>query len=196
MDTAPEVSTSTQPETPLGSYARAIRAHSGLVMVAILAALAASIAYVAVREPEYQASARLLIDPASSDDEVLLGLPVVRDAGDPTRTAQTAADLLHSPRAAEETARRAGAGWTTQSVLDAVTVEPAGQSNILAVTAVADSPAGAADLANDFADATLADRDAQLNAAVREEIRYSEPSAGAAAPRPAARDRVARLEVM
>jgi Mrp family chromosome partitioning ATPase/capsular polysaccharide biosynthesis protein len=178
VDARDHLASSTVQEGPFGSYARAVRAHRALVALAMLAALAGSVAWLAVRDPEYRATARLLIDPASSDDEVLLGLPLVRDAGDPTRTAQTAAALLESPRAAAEVARGMGNGATAQSVLDAVTIEPAGQSNILAVTAAADSAHGAARLANSFADAALADRDAQLVAAV--DAALAQPAARAA----------------
>jgi succinoglycan biosynthesis transport protein ExoP len=158
------------PEGPLASYTRAVRAHPALVVATILAALAGCFLWLGARTPEYRATARVLIDPVSSDDEALLGLPLIRDAGDPTRTAQTAADLLRSPNAAEVTARRVGGDWTTESVLEAVTVEPAGQSNILAVTGVAASADESARIANAFTTAALAERDERLFAALDREL--------------------------
>jgi Mrp family chromosome partitioning ATPase/capsular polysaccharide biosynthesis protein len=153
-------------DTPLRAYARAIRAHRGLVALVVLATLAGSLIWLAVRTPEYEASARFLINPVSQDDEAVLGLPLLRDAGDPTRTAQTAAALMQSPEAAATTARRLGDPWSAEKVLDAVDVEPAGQSNILALTATADTPGGAAALANTFAEASIEARDARLRTAV------------------------------
>lgn len=183
----PHLEASGQPAGSPASYVQAVRRHPMLVAIAIAAALVGAAAWLALREPEYRATARVLIEPASSDDETLLGVPLVRDAGDPTRTAQTAAALLRSPDAAGATARRLGGGATTRSVLDAVAIEPAGQSNILAVTAEADSAAAAARLANTFAAATLADRDAKLLAAIERELQAAPPAATA---------RVERLEAL
>jgi Mrp family chromosome partitioning ATPase len=153
-----------------------MRAHPAVVVAAIVAALAGCLMWLAIRATEYRATAHVLIDPVSSDDEALLGLPVLRDAGDPTRTAQTAADLLRSPGAAAAAAGRVRDGWTTESVLRAVTVEPAGQSNILAVTAAAPSADGSARLANAFTEAALAERDQQLAAALNRELAAPAPN--------------------
>ena len=187
---APYLEARRQQAGSLASYARAVRRHPIVVALAIAAALVGALAWLAIREPEYRATARILIDPASSDDETLLGLPLVRDAGDPTRTAQTAAALLRSPDAAAATARRLGGGSTTRSVLDAVAIEPAGESNLLAVTAAAGLPADAARLANAFAAATLADRDAKLLAAIERELEAVPAAAPGTEPPP----RVLRLE--
>ncbi len=179
-------------EGPLDAYSRAVRARPALVLAAVLAAFLGSLAWIAVRSPEYHATARLLIEPVSSDDEALLGLPLVRDAGDPTRTAQTAAALLHNPRAAEDAAQRLGGAATATSVLGAVTVEPAGQSNILAVTALAADAEEAVRIADAFATATVKDRDALLRLAL-------EGGAGAgpqAIAADAAAERASRLAVL
>jgi succinoglycan biosynthesis transport protein ExoP len=180
------------PEGSLASYTRAVAAHPALVALAIVAALFSSLVWLATRTPEYRATARVLIDPVSSDDEGLLGLPLLRDAGDPTRTAQTAAELLRSPRAAEAAARRVRDGWTTASVLEAVTVEPAGQSNILVVTAAASTPDGSARVANAFTDAMLAERAEQLTVALDREL--AEPAPDPAAGGEEAAGLRARLE--
>jgi Mrp family chromosome partitioning ATPase len=146
----------------LDAYLRAIRAHRLLVVAVLLATLLACIAWLAQRSPQYKATAELLINPLAQSDDTFLGLPVIKDSGDPTRTMQTAAALLESPAAARATARRLGGGWTERRVLDHVNVEPEGESNILAVTAKARSGRKAADTANAFAAAALRQRDAAL----------------------------------
>jgi Mrp family chromosome partitioning ATPase len=151
-----------QPRGALDSYLRAIRAHRLLVVVVVLATVIASIVWLSQRTPEYNASARVLINPLPQTDE-FLGLPVIRDSGDPTRTMQTAASLLESPEAARATADQLGGDWTAEKVLDAVDLQPEGESNILAVTARADGKGAAVDLANAFADATLEERNAALS---------------------------------
>src|SRR4029450_9475717 len=84
-----------------------------------------------------------------------LGLPVIRDSGDPTRTSQTAATLLESPEAARAPATPLGAGWSEQKVPGAADLQPEGESNILAVTARADSSETAVNLANTFTAETV-----------------------------------------
>ena len=162
----------------------------------MVATLLGSLLWLALRTPDYQAGARLLLNPVSQDDEALVGLPLLRDAGDPTRTAQTAAALTESPGAAAEAAKRLKGEWTSDAVLDAVSVEPAGQSNILALTATADRPALAAKVANTYVAASLEARNVQLQTALQAEIARlaaEQKAAGAAAP-PELNDRLARLK--
>jgi Mrp family chromosome partitioning ATPase len=154
------------------------------VAVVVLATLFASIVWLSQRTPEYRATARLLVNPLPQTDE-LLGLPVIRDSGDPTRTMQTAATLLESPRAARASASRLGAGWTPQQVLGDIDLEPEGESNILAVTARTDNGKTAVDLANTFARATLDQRDAALRrdvAPLIEQLKKTRASLGTGDP--------------
>src|SRR3954452_24204242 len=151
---------SERPEGALGPYLRAIRAHRLTVALIVLAALAGALLYVALRAPTYEASADILVTPLPQDDQTFIGVQVVRDSpSDPTRTVQTAANLLDSPNAAALAARRLGHGWTFASVDSATDVQPKGQSNILTVSAESHkSGADAARIANTFATAALTAR--------------------------------------
>jgi Mrp family chromosome partitioning ATPase/capsular polysaccharide biosynthesis protein len=142
----------------LRSYLRAVRAHRLLVAAVVVATLLGGMAWMEVRAPRYTATAQLLMNPVSADDPTLTGLPVIRDANDPTRTAQTAAILVRSPGAARLAAERLG-DWTPEQVFDAVDVQPEGQTNILDVSARASSAGAAAAVANAFATAALDERD-------------------------------------
>ncbi|HEV3229147.1 MAG TPA: P-loop NTPase [Solirubrobacteraceae bacterium] len=126
-----------------------------LVVAITLLTVAAAGAWLASRSSTYQATAEILITPLPQDYPPLQGLPLVHDANDETRTAQTAATLVDSPAAAELTAARIDHGYTRAGVQQAITVDPQGQSNILAITASASSPSRAANLANTFAHASL-----------------------------------------
>ena len=149
-------------EGALGPYLRALRAHRLLAVLIVLAALAGSIAYLALRAPEYEAESQLLVTPVAAEDETFLGLEVLRTSDDPTRTVQTAATLVDSPQAARRAAQRLGGDWTPAAVMAAVEVEPKGESNILSVTARTDDSREAARLANEFARSALAVRDQAL----------------------------------
>jgi capsular exopolysaccharide synthesis family protein len=152
-----------RPEGALGPYLRAIRAHRVLVPAIVLLAVLGAIAFLALRSPSYEASADILVNPVAQTDTTFTGVPVLRDTpGDPTRTGQTAANVLDSSLAARMTAEELGDGWTLESVQTAVDVQPKGQSDILSVTAKTGDADEAAKVANTFAKAALDARAATL----------------------------------
>lgn len=154
----------------LGPYLRAIRAHRLLVAATTLIALVAAIAWTSVRSTTYEASATLLVTPLPQEDETFLGLEMIRDSGDPTRTVQTAATLVESNPAAARVAAKLGRDWDAERVLGAVSVNPVGESNVLAITASADSAGEATRIADLFARAALRSRAAILSDQASREI--------------------------
>lgn len=115
----------------------------------------AAATWLSLRDPMYEATAQVLLTPVSSDDQAYLGLQVLRESNDPPRTAQTAAALVDSARAAELAASRMGPGWSRERVRQRVEVEPQGQSNIVAATARNTDPEVAARLANRYVEGAL-----------------------------------------
>lgn len=152
-------------------YLRAVRAHKLLILAVTLVSVTVAVAWLELRTPSYEADAQILVSPLPEGDDVFIGLQMLRDSGDPTRTVQTAAALIGSPRTARIAARRLGGDWTVEKVLSAVEVEPRGQSNILTVVGRAQTAAGAARLANIFAQAALDQRNQELGAQVKDELR-------------------------
>jgi len=132
------------------------------VLVIVVAALGGAIAWLSHRAHHYQATADVLFIPIPSDNQGASGLPVLRDSSDPTRLSQTAASLLDTPQASVIAAKNMGRGWTPSRIREAVSVEPQGQSDIIAVTAKSSSAAVAQRLANTFVTASLAARRALL----------------------------------
>ena len=157
-------------EGALGPSLSAVGSHRLLVSAVTLFTVLAALVWLQLRSSEYVASAQLLVTPLPQDDETLLGLQVVRDSGDPTRTVQTAATLIESREAAQATARSLGDGWGADEVLNAIEVKPEGESNILAVTATADSASEASQVANGFVRATLDERNRALSAQISAEL--------------------------
>jgi Mrp family chromosome partitioning ATPase len=154
-------------EGALGPYLRAIRAHKLLVLFTIAAVTALGAAYALTRTRDYTATAHLLVTPISQDDQNFIGLPVIRDSGDPTRTVQTAASVIDSQEAAALTAKRLRGDWTARKVRKQTSVLPQGQSNVVDVTGTTTSAPAAARLANAFAKATTDLRSAALRAQAR-----------------------------
>jgi Mrp family chromosome partitioning ATPase/capsular polysaccharide biosynthesis protein len=184
-------------EGALPAYLAAIRAHPLIVVLVTLTTVAASVAFLLLRSPSYEATADILVNPLSPEDQVFLGLPLLRDTGDPARTAQTAASLIESRAAAELTAQQLGAGWDADRVLDAVKVAPRGESNVLGVTATANERVEAARVATTFSRAALETREADIVGAAQELISQLEGQQRALPAGSAAREAIdARLEAL
>lgn len=144
----------------LAPYLRAARSHPWLVAAVTVVAVATSVLWVATRSHAYEGSSQVLVSTVSPGG-AYAGLPVLTDSVDPTRTLQTAASVLDSSAAAVATAK-AVPGTTARGVMDAVAVDPAGESNIVTVTATAGSADAAARLANAYTQSILMLRDQQL----------------------------------
>ncbi len=155
-------------DSALAPYLRAIRAHWIIFTLVFLATLAGGIAYMAAKAPDYRTDAELLVNPLP--DDRLTSLPIVHDTGDPTRTIQTAAELVDSHAIAALTAQELGDGWTRGKVSDAIEVSPQGQTNIIEITATWTDPDTAADLANGYANAVVESRKGLLKPLAEAEL--------------------------
>jgi Mrp family chromosome partitioning ATPase/capsular polysaccharide biosynthesis protein len=140
------------------SYLGSIKSHPFVVALVMAAALAGAIGWLAHRTSQYKATADILFTPVPSDNEGANGLPILRDSSDPTRLSQTAASLLDTREAALVAAQSMGAGWSSTGVRQTISVEPQGQSDIVAISATAKSARQAQRLANAFANGSLAAR--------------------------------------
>jgi Mrp family chromosome partitioning ATPase len=131
-----------------------------------LALLAGVTAYAIVPSLQqvYQAEATLLVEPIPSSDDALLGLGLPRESSDPTRDVETASQLIATPEVAARVAAKLHLATTPQALLKKVDAVPVAQSNVVAVTAKADSAALATRLANGFAQGAIDERTARLHA--------------------------------
>ena len=134
------------PPAPI-SYAEAIRRHPRVLLGIAAAALLVGMLWVLVRSPAYEASAKVLVAPVAAEERAFVGLPVLRETGDATRTVQTAAGLLESPAAAVTAATTLGPDWTGPQVDASVSIEAQGESSLVAVTGRGGSPGEAARVA-------------------------------------------------
>ncbi len=142
-------------EQALGPYLRSIKRNWLLVIgVMLVCAIVADLTILRTN-PNYQASATVLVSPLPQGDSDFFNTGVVLETGEPARTVQTAAALIDSAPAAQKAAIALGAGWTEQRVMNATSVSPRGESYVLEVTGQAESPALAAKVANAFANAAV-----------------------------------------
>jgi capsular polysaccharide biosynthesis protein len=143
---------------PVSSLGRALARRWPIVVGLALIALIAATASVAHRSASYHSTAKLLLNPLPQYDITFIGTGLLRDGGDPGGTAATTAQVLHSRTMAREAGRLLGDGTTPGSVLGAVQVTPAVQTNVLDVVATAGRPARAVRIANSFIGAVQSTR--------------------------------------
>jgi Mrp family chromosome partitioning ATPase/capsular polysaccharide biosynthesis protein len=129
------------------AYLRVIRRHA--VVIFAVALLGAAVAFALSRsKPDYRATAEVVVSPLPQEEQTLLGLGVLHESRDSVRAIETAAVLLRSPEAARRAARLVHV--PADDLLERVKIEILGESNVLAVSATADAPQRAAEMANAF----------------------------------------------
>lgn len=167
-------------EGALAPYLRAIQAHKIVFVLVVLAAIAAAGIYTKTSTKEYSSTAQVLVTPISQDNTSFIGLNLLRESGDPTRTVQTAAALIETRQIADAAAEKLADGRTGEQILDEISVQPEGESNVLDITATATSPSEATRTANAFATAALEVRNDILHEQIAEEIERleSQPNLG------------------
>lgn len=157
-------------EGAFAPYLRAIQAHRLVFALVVIATVAAAAVWSTSAGKEYSATAEILVNPLPQSNQSFLGFDLLRESGDPTRTVQTAATLIETQEAADAAAKSLNDGRTGQQILNSVSVQPAGESDVLDVTATADTPTEASRTANAFTLAALTTRREKLHAQLKEEI--------------------------
>jgi capsular polysaccharide biosynthesis protein len=143
-----------------------------LVVVTLTAAgAAAAVGYGLTAPKRYRATAQLLVAPVSVNDPTFMGLDVLRDTGGRRTAAATAAALLRSPQVADEVRAQLGLPRSRDSLLAALHPRVVDSSDVVAVTVQDTSAAGAAQLANAFADALVKHRTAGFQSQLATTIR-------------------------
>jgi capsular exopolysaccharide synthesis family protein len=143
-----------------------VRERIGLVALTTLLALLGAALYLATAEKTYEAQAELLVTPIAEEDPALTGLALIRASSDPTRDVETVARLVTSRDVAERVKTQLKLDDSSGEIADKIDAAPVAQSNVVAITAKADDPKRAAELANAVAESAIADRSEKLRAQV------------------------------
>jgi capsular polysaccharide biosynthesis protein/chaperonin cofactor prefoldin len=170
------------------------------ILTLTAAGTAAAVGYGLTAPKEYRATAQLLVSPVSVTDPTYSGLDVLRDSGGKQTAAASAAALLRSPQVADEVRADLGLARSRDSLLKALDAHVVDSSDVVAVTMQDTSAAGAAQLANAFADSLVKQRTASFQSQLTTTIRRDQTllSAIPAAKRtaPAAVELERRLAVL
>lgn len=179
----------------LKRYVQTIRERLWLVALAVIVATGAAALYVATAEQVYEAEADMLVSPVPDEAELVIGLGLLRESADPLRSVETAARLITNVGVAAIARQKVGPGESAEALLDKVRAEPVAESDIVAITAEGPAPEAAADLANAFARAAIAQRTQELHRQIDREL--PELEARLADDRdPALAREIARLEIL
>lgn len=165
---------------------RAPRITPWLVIATLTAAGAAAAAGYGLTAPKrYRATAAVLLSPVSAADPTFTGLGLFRDESGRRTAAASAAALVATPQVADAVRAQLGLRRSSASLLHDVHADVAGQSDVVRVTGEDGTGVGAAQLANAFVDALIAQRTAsfqsQLASAVSRDQQLLAGSNGAAA---------------
>jgi len=133
------------------------------------AAAAAVFAYTAANR--YDATSQLIVSPVSASDPTYLGLGLLRDTGGKRTAAASAAVLLRSPQVADAVRTQLGLTRSRDSLLAALHAHAAAGSDIVDVTVRDTSAVRAAQLANAFASALVAQRTVSFQSQLTSVIR-------------------------
>jgi polysaccharide biosynthesis transport protein len=140
-------------------YVQALRQHWPYILISMVLAVAAAVAYSAVAEKRYEAEADVLVTPIPGGDETFIGIPVIRES-EQGRSVLTAARLAKTPQVADAVRTKLRLDISRDRLLDLVVVTPQEQSNIVTITGQSSTPEGAARIANGFAREMIAQRTA------------------------------------
>jgi hypothetical protein len=145
-----------------------------LAIATLTAAGAAAAAGYGLTAPKrYQATAQLLVTPVPASDSTYTGLDLLRTGGKRTAAASAAA-LLRSPQVADAVRAQLGLTRSRDSLLRAVDPHVVEESDVVGITVEDTSAAGAAQLANAFADALVQQRTASFQSQLQTTIRRDE----------------------
>ena len=129
---------------------RVLRSRRDLIVLCTLLVTLSALAFSLTQRKAYSATAELLFRDAQLDQK-LFGSTSLPPSTDPSREAATNVNLVGLEAIAERTAASLGGQVTAGTVASEVSVKPAGQSNIVQVTAIDPSPVNAARVSNTYA---------------------------------------------
>lgn len=137
-------------------YLQALREHWLLVLLLVAVAVGAAVFYSATAQKRYEASTDILVTPVSSSDATFVGIGLLRESSDQSRSVLTAARLVSTPEVAARVGKKLKLNRSPERILSSIKVTPLGQSNIVTVQGDSSRPERAAALANTFATEMIA----------------------------------------
>jgi len=150
----------------LSFYIDLLRARLWIVILIVAVTVGTASFYLVRADKVYEASADMLVQPIPGSSEDLLGLGLPFESGDPTRDSETISRLITTTPVAERARSLLHTNEPASRLLAHVSALPVAGSAIVSVSAQANDPESAADLANAFANAAILERTDRLRIAL------------------------------
>jgi capsular polysaccharide biosynthesis protein len=164
---------------------RASRLTPWLLVATLTAAGAAAAAGYGLTAPKrYRATAKILVSPVSTTDPTFAGLGLLRDANGRHTAAASAASLVETPQVADAVRAQLGLRRSSTSLLHDVSTKVAKDSDVVLVTGKDGSGVGAAQLANAFVDALIAQRNSSFQSQLASAVQRDAQLLAAGSPGP------------
>jgi hypothetical protein len=160
------------------------------------AGAAAALGYGLTAPKEYRATALMLVSPVSASDSSLAGLDLFRDAAGRRTAAESAAALVETPQVADAVRAQLGLRRSRESLLAAISTDVVDGSDVVEVRAADASAASAAQLANAFVDALIAQRASAFQSRLTSAIARDSHLLRSTRPGPQATELARRLAVL
>lgn len=157
-------------QASLQRYVETVRERLWLIIAIVAVTTGFAILYVATATKTYEASADLLVNPVSSGNTVMSSLGLIQASTDPTRDVETASRLVTNIEVARRAAEKVDLNESPSRLLRRVKAQPVSQSSLVAVTATAESPEAAKQIADAFAESVIEHRTEQMHAQIDEQL--------------------------
>lgn len=162
-----------QPQTEqqaLKRYIETIRERIWLVVAAVAVTTAFAVLYVATAREVYEADVQIVVSPIDDPDGTLAAIGLITESNDPLRAIETATTLILTNSAAEAAADELGLDREPRSILNDISADPVAESNVINVTAEAETAEKAAALADAFAEGALKSRTKLIRDGIDQEL--------------------------
>ena len=155
---------------PFSRYYRTVIERWRIVVFCVALALVGAAAYVVTAHKQYSAQAAMLVAPVPATNTNLLALPVVHQSSDPTRDMETAASLISNQVVAARVANALHLRQAPNDLIQNVSAQPIGNSDLVGVQATAPTAAQAQAIANEWVRQVVYTRARALHAAVAAQL--------------------------
>jgi Mrp family chromosome partitioning ATPase len=147
-------------------YLEVLRSRLWFIILVLVLCVGAAVFSLSRATRVYESSADVLVTPVASDNSALVGLGLPTASSDPARDIETVARLIKTQVVARRVIQTLHLETTPGELLGRIDTTPVASSNVIAIAARANAADGAAQLANAFAAAAVADRTARMHASL------------------------------
>ena len=150
----------------ISRYVETLRERIWIVVAGVVITTAIALLYVLTATKTYEAEADILVTPVPESSTTLVELGLISSSSEPLREIETIARLITTNEIAERALPKLEGlpeAVDRDELLNHISADPVAESNIVAVTASAETPESAAQIANTVVDTAIDERTDRLH---------------------------------